>query len=351
MGARPQFIKAAALSNQINLRNDFEEVMVHTGQHYDGNMSKIFFDQLSLPRPNYELKKAAGDNVDMIAHQLIELNQIIKFERPDYVLVYGDTDTTLAGALVANKNKVKLVHVESGLRSFNIDMPEENNRKLTDCISDLLFTTDEIAINNLRSENAYGEKLLVGDIMLETLYLIKANVNLYEKVDPYALVTLHRPSNVDQPKILNEILSALCVLSQDLDIIIPVHPRVGPKISQILGSINYGKNNIKLIEPLGYVEMLKLLNNASLVLTDSGGLQKEAVYLQKPCVVLRLETEWKYLQQRKYIHVLDDLTRDDILIKSQETFYDNYSELPDPTLVSKKICEKIREHYENNRHH
>ena len=351
IGARPQFIKAAALSHHIAARDDIDEIIVHSGQHYDDNMSKIFFDELSLPRPNYTIKKTAKNNVDMIANQLVELNRIIQSEKPDYVLVYGDTDTTLAGAISANKNSVKLIHVEAGLRSFNIEMPEENNRKLTDCISDLLFTTDQLASENLLSENTQGNIFLVGDIMLETLCMVKGSLESRKTREPYALATLHRPSNIDNPKNLREIVDAFAEISKQFPVIIPAHPRSFLKFREIIESNIKKYKNINLIEPVGYIEMLTLVKNCSIVLTDSGGLQKEAVHMNKKCVVLRNETEWKLLEKNKYVFVLDEITSEEILKKVNDDFCTDYSNLPDPSSVSKAICNKIVEYHDSIHNH
>lgn len=352
IGARPQFIKAAALSARIRQLPDFEEVIVHTGQHYDQNMSRVFFEELGLPSPKYLLQKPDGNNLVMIAHQLLELNKIIQKERPDYLLVYGDTDSTLAGAIAANKNRVKLVHVESGLRSFNTNMPEENNRKLTDCVSDILFTTDEIAQNNLKFENVVGQEYCVGDIMLETLLLVQNSLDISNASEGYVVATFHRPSNVDDQTNLHEIMEAMAALSLQKRIIIPAHPRSRKNIENTLASITGPDANIEIVAPVGYVDMIQLVAGSDIVFTDSGGLQKEAVYLRKPCVVLRKETEWKMLEQQNFLKTVSRIECHDIISAAKSKFNTAFNLLPDPSNVSLKICEKIREYHGKsfNRH-
>lgn len=350
IGARPQFIKAAALSARIAKTEGMVEVIAHTGQHYDANMSQVFFDDLGLPAPTYVMEKPKGNNLDMIAHQLVELNKIIGIEMPDYLLVYGDTDSTLAGAIAANKNNVKLVHVEAGLRSFNMDMPEENNRKITDCISDLLFTTDSIATSNLQNENSIGETEQVGDIMLETLLLVRQSLGPAPLDGSYAVATFHRPSNVDVHNNLLEILKAMAELSKERKIVIPTHPRSQQNIMRTLAELNEPDIDIQLIDPLGYVAMMELVKGSEFVFTDSGGLQKEAVYLNKPCLVLREETEWKVLEAENFLKTVPSIEFETIISIARSKFSTDFERLPDPSSVSKKICRKIKEHYGKSIH-
>lgn len=347
IGARPQFIKAAALSLEIKNRANINEVIVHTGQHYDQNMSGIFFDQLRMPKPNYTLTKPAGNNSEMISSVISELNRIIFIEKPDYLLVYGDTDTTLAGALAANKNKLKLIHVEAGLRSFNIDMPEEVNRRVTDMVSCINFVTDDIAVRNLETEKTAGQVVKVGDIMLETLQLVLPELEKLQ-IRNYVLSTVHRPSNVDNENNLFEIVQALVQISQDQNVIIPVHPRTREKFIHILKNLDYNPDKLKIIEPVGYIEMMQLLQSCSFVITDSGGLQKEAVMLQKPCIVLRLETEWKALEQKKYLVTLDNISTRNILSKLNFEFHRFNEFAVTKYNVSKKICDYILNYHKQN---
>lgn len=348
IGARPQFIKAAALSVRFREDPHITEVIVHTGQHYDENMSQVFFNELSIPNPKYTLKKPAGDNLDMIANHLIEINKIIKLEQPDYLLVYGDTDSTLSGAIAANKNRVRLIHIEAGLRSFNLDMPEEHNRKLADCISDLLFTTDEKSQANLRNENILGKSVIVGDIMLETLYLIRDKLTKPVRAENYAIATIHRPSNIDSAENLEEILKALVDLSKQWKILIPTHPRSRQIITEALARLNVSTEYIELIDPVGYLEMMNLVKYSQFVLTDSGGLQKEAVYLKKPCLVLRCETEWKLLEHNNYVKVLEKIEHLEIVQKAHAEYNCNFSLLPDPSKVSFKICKELKRYHDEN---
>jgi UDP-GlcNAc3NAcA epimerase len=348
IGARPQFIKAAALSVRFMDDPGITEVIVHTGQHYDENMSQVFFNELSIPSPKYVLKKPSGNNLDMIANHLIELNKIIKLEQPDYLLVYGDTDSTLSGAIAANKNCVNLIHIESGLRSFNLDMPEENNRKLADCIADLLFTTDKTAQANLRNENISGKSVLVGDIMLETLSLVRDKLPKPSRTINYAIATIHRPSNIDSAENLEEILKALVELSKQWKIIIPTHPRSRKIIADALIRLNVSTEYIELIDPVGYLDMMSLVQYSQIVLTDSGGLQKEAVYLKRPCLVLRCETEWKFLENNNFVKVLDKIKCLEIVQKAHAEYNCDFSLLPDATNVSFKICKELREYHNEN---
>ena len=340
VGARPQFIKAAALSLEFSCQPGIEEIVVHTGQHYDKNMSEIFFRELNLPKPKYTLVKPDGNNAIMISHTLSELTKIIEYEKPNFILVYGDTDSTLAGAIAANKNGIRLIHVEAGLRSFDLNMPEEVNRKLTDNVADILFTTDDIATKNLQNEGCNAYTVEAGDIMLETLNLVKP---LLKKRTPndYALVTLHRKSNVENEKNLTEIAKAISVIAENRRIIFPVHPRTKERIVSVLTQFHCNQENLQLINPVGYIEMMELLLNSNFVITDSGGLQKEAVALQKPCVVLRTETEWKLLEKQNQLVTLDEITAQNILKKMAFNFNDNVTISDNIAKPSTIICKEI----------
>lgn len=288
VGARPQFIKLAPLSNL--LKEYHRETIIHTGQHFDENMSHTFFDELEITSPIKYLKVESNRHGDQTAKMLIGIENILINEKPDLVIVFGDTNSTLAGVLASSKLNIKTVHVESGLRSKNRKMPEELNRIITDHASDYLFAPTEIALKNLNSEGLNNKSFLTGDIMVDSLDLALNRHRMHsiqqEYID-YYLLTLHRPYNVDDSLKLKKILSILSEM--DETIIFPVHPRTKKIITS--NDIKFNPD-IKLINPLGYIDFISLMNNAKKIITDSGGIQKEAFILQKPCITLRSETEW-----------------------------------------------------------
>lgn len=293
VGARPQFVKAAAVSRILRERHT--EVMVHTGQHYDERMSEVFFRELGIPEPDYNLEVGSAGHSVQTGEMLIRMEPIFEKEKPDWVLVYGDTNSTLAGALVASKLHIPVAHVEAGLRSFNREMPEEINRVLTDHVSDLLFCPAQKAVDNLKLEGVTSGVHVVGDVMYDAVLrhsesaekksTILSSLNLESK--KYLLATVHRASNVDETQTLLNILETFAMLGET--VVFPVHPRTRKAI-QVAG-FKPGEN-IKLIDPVGYLDMLWLEKNARLILTDSGGVQKEAYWFETPCVTLREETEW-----------------------------------------------------------
>jgi len=293
LGARPQFVKAAALSREFSKRPEIKEVIVHTGQHFDHKMSDIFFEEMSIPKPNYFLDINGVSHGAMTGRMLEAIEQVILSEKPDCVLVYGDTNSTLAGALAAVKLHVPVAHVEAGLRSFNMKMPEEINRILTDRVSTLLFCPTDSAIQNLKNENLTSGVHKTGDVMADALFFYK--VMAPEKAThfktppkgPFALATVHRAENTDDPERLKNIMEGLEEVNSKLPVYLPLHPRTKAKLAS-LGI----KPTFNIIDPVGYYDMIQLLANSSLVLTDSGGLQKEAYLCDKPCVTLRDETEW-----------------------------------------------------------
>ncbi|MDA3871425.1 MAG: UDP-N-acetylglucosamine 2-epimerase (non-hydrolyzing) [Candidatus Marinimicrobia bacterium] len=291
IGARPQFIKSATISRIFRNYNDINEIIIHTGQHYDENMSEIFFNELKIPKPNYNLEVGSESHGKQTAMMLEKIEAILLKEKPDWVLVYGDTNSTIAGALAATKLHIKIAHVEAGLRSFNRKMPEEINRIATDHISDILFVPTQNAMNLLANEGIVERAVLVGDVMYDAiLYNQKLADEKYKLSDltnlnNFYLGTIHRPANTDNLVRLQNIFSAFSEL--DLPIILPLHPRT----QKIIKKIKYSKN-VKIIEPVSYLKMIVLLKNCEKVLTDSGGLQKEAYYLHKPCITMRDETEW-----------------------------------------------------------
>jgi UDP-GlcNAc3NAcA epimerase len=297
VGARPQFIKAGPVSRA--LRPVAQEVLVHTGQHYDYEMSAVFFQELHIPEPDYNLGVGSGPHGWQTGQMLIRLEEVLLAEKPDWVLVYGDTNSTLAGALGAVKLHVPMAHVEAGLRSSNRQMPEEHNRVLTDHAADLLFCPTQTAVDNLAREGIAQGVHLVGDVMYDAVLY---NTSLAEErsdilarlgVAPqgYALATVHRPRNTDNPERLQNILAALAEI--DFPIVFPVHPRTRQRMVDFnLQVRQYPTANIHLIHPIGYLDMLVLEKNARLILTDSGGVQKEAYFFAVPCLTLREETEW-----------------------------------------------------------
>jgi UDP-GlcNAc3NAcA epimerase len=306
IGARPQFIKAAVVSRIISRCHvqgaapSVQELVVHTGQHYDYNMSRVFFEELSIPEPHYHLEVGSGSHGHMTGQMLAKVEDVLVEERPDRVLVYGDTNSTLAGALAGAKLHIPVAHVEAGLRSFNRRMPEEINRVLTDHVSELLFAPTDEAIKNLVREGITDGVFKVGDVMLDAFLHHKADaekdsrilVDLGVEPGRYYLATVHRQENTDDPNGLSGIFNALRTIGGNgLPIILPLHPRTRRSIEGYGIQMPSG-SEVRFIEPLGYLDMIHLEANAALILTDSGGVQKEACFAGVPCVTLRNETEW-----------------------------------------------------------
>lgn len=289
IGARPQFIKAAVISREIASLSNVEEIIVHTGQHFDENMSRIFFQQMDIPKPDYNLNINSLNHGAMTGKMIEGIEKIILKEKPDWVLVYGDTNSTIAGALAGKKLQLRIAHIEAGLRSFNTDMPEEINRILTDRISDMLFCPTSTAIENLKHEGVRNSKLfLSGDVMLDAVlhYLPQAKAPEAEIPSEFILATIHRQENTDDVVRLLDIFRAMNEISAALPVVMPLHPRT----TKLIDKKKYP--NIVFINPVGYFEMLYLLKHCHLVITDSGGLQKEAFFMSKPCVTVREQTEW-----------------------------------------------------------
>ncbi|MBV1789406.1 UDP-N-acetylglucosamine 2-epimerase (non-hydrolyzing) [Marinobacterium sp. D7] len=297
IGARPQFIKASVVSRAIQKTEGIEEIMLHTGQHFDANMSDIFFNQLGIPKPDVQLDINGGSHGEMTGRMLAEIEQALLEHKPDRVLVYGDTNSTLAGALAAAKLHIPVAHVEAGLRSFNMQMPEEINRILTDQVSDMLFCPTATAVDNLHKEGFKAKPvqvLQVGDVMQDAALLFAERAAApvgAELPEQFILATLHRAENTDDPKRLSSIVTALNHIHKTLaPVVLPLHPRTRKLIAQ------HGLDlNVNLIDPVGYFEMVWLLDRAQLVLTDSGGVQKEAFFFRKACVIMRDQTEWREL--------------------------------------------------------
>jgi len=298
VGARPNFMKVAPIMAEMAKHLDmFEQRLIHTGQHYDNNMSQVFFEDLELPEPDVYLGVGSGSHAEQTAKVMLALEPVLLERKPDWVIVVGDVNSTVACALVCAKLGIRVAHVEAGLRSFDRTMPEEINRLLTDQIASLLFTTEESGNQNLKREGIDPEKIhFVGNVMIDSLvkYLPKAREssalrNLGLEPGTYAVVTLHRPSNVDNSNALLAILSALAEIANDLPVVFPVHPRTRQRING--HHLRVEKRRLHLIEPVGYLDFLQLYSNACCVITDSGGLQEETTYLGIPCVTLRPNTE------------------------------------------------------------
>ena len=300
VGARPQFIKASAISRAI--KNDhssiIDEVMVHTGQHFDDNMSKVFFDDLDIPTPKYNLEICGGTHGSMTGRMLEAIEKVISDEKPNYVLVYGDTNSTLAGALAAVKLHVPVAHVEAGLRSFNMNMPEEINRILTDRVSSLLFCPTEVAVKNLSDEGVSAQVYNSGDVMHDVALYYKDKAKQQSKMletlslteNNFVLATCHRAENTDDVNRLGHILRALSEIANVIPVVIPLHPRT-KKVINSCGLLHLLENLI-VTEPLAFLDMVLLEQSAKMIFTDSGGVQKEAFFYQVPCVTMRDETEW-----------------------------------------------------------
>lgn len=296
VGARPQFIKASVVSAEIEKLNGLEEKIIHTGQHFDTNMSKIFFDELGIPKPHYQLNINSGNHGAMTGQMIEAIEKICLEERPDRLMVYGDTNSTLAGALAAAKLHIPVAHIEAGLRSFNMRMPEEINRILTDQVSDILFCPTETAVKNLKNEGFESKSIQVfnvGDVMQDSSIFfsekaIKSAALGAVPNSDFIVATLHRAENTDDPLRLKAIIDALNYIHKNiLPVVLPLHPRT-QKVVKNLGL----KLEMLVLEPVGYLEMIWLLKHCNAVVSDSGGVQKEAFFFKKPCITMRDQTEW-----------------------------------------------------------
>lgn len=301
LGARPQFIKAGSVSREITKHKEINEVIVHTGQHYDVNMSDIFFDEMKIPKPDYFLGIGGKTHGAMTGQMIEKLEEVALEEKPDWIMVYGDTNSTLAGAIVASKLHIKLAHIEAGLRSFNMQMPEEVNRILTDRVSQILFCPTDTAVQNLKKEGYDNFEVKVvnsGDVMQDGAIFYKsfAKKPACEIKDDFVLCTIHRAENTDNESRLRNIFEGLDIVAHERQIILPLHPRT----KKILRNLNIDVSSLNIIDPVGYLEMVWLIDNCSVVMTDSGGLQKEAYFFEKQCITLRDETEWVELVENGF---------------------------------------------------
>ena len=374
IGARPQIIKAAAISRAIknNFSDKILEVIVHTGQHYDENMSQIFFEELEIPFPNFNLNVGSGSHGEQTAKMLEGLENIYMQEKPDAVIVYGDTNSTIAGALAASKIHIPVIHIEAGLRSFNKAMPEEINRIACDHMSTLLFTPSETGHRNLLNEGIKNDQkeaasidnpkiYLCGDIMYDNSLYFSAMSEQKSEIlkeleittDEFILCTIHRDTNTDDTANLNAIFRALLRIQKtsNLKIVLPLHPRTKEKLNShldenLLTEINQNKN-FKIIPPLGFLDIISLEKNARLIITDSGGLQKEAFFFQKPCVILREQTEWIEIVENGNALIaganeLKIISSVETLIKKTDYTYPNlYGDGNAANFICKKITEEL----------
>jgi len=298
VGARPQFIKAAPVSKAFQKERTIQEILVHTGQHYDQNLSNIFFKELKIPKPKYQLGVGSGSHAVQTGKISVGVEKILLKEKPDLALVYGDTNSTLAGALAAAKVNIPIAHVEAGLRSFNRAMPEEINRIVTDTLSAILFVPNKTAVKNLKAEGLGKNVYLVGDVMLDAAKLFgKKSISSRQfsqqfnlTKDNYFLLTIHRAENTDNKIRLSNILKAMSKMAQQHAVIFPIHPRTKKSIKKF--RLTHLLKKISILPPLGFLEMISLESNADLIITDSGGIQKEAYFHKVPCVTLRDQTEW-----------------------------------------------------------
>lgn len=352
IGARPQFIKAGSISREIlNLKESgitVDEIIIHTGQHFDKNMSSIFFDEMKIPTPKYNLHCGDKSHGAMTGQMIEKIENVLLEEKPDVLLVYGDTNSTLAGSIAASKLHIKIAHVEAGLRSFNMRMPEEINRILTDRISTFLFCPSDASIQNLKNEginswNIKSKLIFSGDVMLDGAMFYKKLAQKPENIDvskEFILCTIHRAENTNDINRLKDIFEALNKISDNTKIVLPLHPRT----KKILESYRIETANIDIIDPVGYLNMIWLIENCSMVMTDSGGLQKEAFFFKKPCITLRDQTEWVELVEHK-VNVLTGANKDLIINAATHQGFFNYDALDKPLYgdgnASKKILNEL----------
>ena len=372
IGARPQIIKAAALSRAIrhHFSKEVQEVIVHTGQHYDNNMSQVFFDELGIPQPDYNLGVGSASHGVQTAKMIEGIEEILLKEKPDYLVLYGDTNSTLAGAIAASKIHVPIVHIEAGLRSFNKSMPEEINRICCDHCSTLLFSPTATGFKNLINEgfNPDNKKKYTidnpgiyhcGDVMYDNSRyfadIADKKSQILDKEDlrgeDYVLCTIHRDNNTDQPERLNAIFKALQKISASKKVVLPLHPRtsklLNPNLEKALFDQITNNPNIKILPPASFLDMIVLERHAQMVVTDSGGVQKEAFFFQKPCLILRSETEWKEIVECGAAIITDaDKTK---IVESFNNFSENpphnYPEIFGDGKASEFICKEMLENF------
>ena len=348
IGARPQFIKAAVVSNAFRARG-IQEVILHTGQHFDSNMSEVFFDELGIPKPAFNLGIGGGSHGQNTGRMLEGIEKVLMEEKPDWLLVYGDTDSTLAAALAAVKLHIPVAHVEAGLRSFNRRMPEEINRILTDHAATMLFAPTEAAMTNLSNEGINCDKVMnVGDVMFDAALFYGAKADQHSQIlkklgiesKKYILATIHRAENTDAPERLKTIIEGMAESGKQ--IVLPVHPRTRARMQSAGLTIS---ENVIAIEPVGYLDMVMLEKHAALIMTDSGGVQKEAFFYHVPCITLRDETEWVELVEAGWNQVVppvnvDVVTKAILATRSQGNFIQPYGKGRAAELVVNELADK-----------
>lgn len=351
LGARPQFIKAATVSRVISDQRDkLEEIIIHTGQHYDYKMSDLFFEELNIPKPHVNLAVGSGHHGEQTGEMLRLIERELMKLKPDLVLVYGDTNSTLAGTLAASKMHIPVAHVEAGLRSFNRKMPEEINRIVTDHLSDFLFAPTETAVTNLRNEGIHKGVYDSGDVMFDAILFYQSTADQSSSVltelglkgKPFILTTIHRAENTDDQEKLRSIMSSLNSISETKTVVFPIHPRTKGVLKEIL---NFRLNeNFKLIDPVGYLDMIALQKNCSLIITDSGGVQKEAFLNKKFCLTVRTETEWVELIEKGFNFLVNPIsTLEDLVNQTwNKSFNDNGFQPYGDGLAANKIIEVIK---------
>ncbi len=326
LGARPQFIKAAPMSRAAAERGDQTDIILHTGQHYDSNMSDVFFKELGIPMPKYHLGIGGGTHGQMTGRQLEAIEQVLLDEKPDAVLVYGDTNSTIAGALAAAKLNIPVGHIEAGLRSFNKRMPEEVNRILTDHVSTWCFAPSQKAVNLLASEGISGKRVkLVGDVMYDAAMMFGEKAETTSRIletlslesGNFVLSTVHRQENTDYPARLDAILEALRTIAQDKPVVLPLHPRTR-KILAGRGNLEEQTRGLTLTDPLSFFDVIALMRGASLLMTDSGGMQKEGFFHRKPVLILRDETEWVELVELGWARLVPPASVEAIVAAARE---------------------------------
>ena len=355
-GARPNFMKIAPIMRAFNSKGNFHTLLVHTGQHYDENMSRLFFDELEIPKPDVNLEVGSASHATQTAEIMKRFEPVVLDFKPDYVLVVGDVNSTIACGMVAVKLATKLIHVEAGLRSFDRTMPEEINRLLTDAISDLLFVTEQSAVDNLRNEGIDSDKVhFVGNVMIDTLMANKQKAQtsdvlqrLQLSAKAYTVITLHRPSNVDDMNKFSQIVTAFEEIEKEMKLVFPIHPRTRDNIKAgKLAARMKAITNLLLLEPIGYLDFLRLTSDAALVMTDSGGIQEETTILGVPCMTLRDNTE-RPVTITEGTNRLVHTTTEDILSNYRQIRSGNRAAAGTPKLWDGRAAERIATIIKNN---